>query len=238
VFGVRTSTATMELISSLSIWTVLIAIAGGAAGAEAQVQSDRDSLVTGTATGFLVAVALSPPAAVLGLAATIERWDYVAQMAFTLLLTYAGIVIGGSSILRLNGIRPSAGLPRVSARVRNATFLVAAVALVGLVSFQRLQAPSFRKADLSFQAVFLAQQAVESLSDVQLLESSAHFTRGNVLSGSSEALLLSVWVAAPFQEGEGTAALVRAEIEGAIRAVMPNVVPYVEVVVLPSAPRQ
>jgi hypothetical protein len=106
-YGLSVSTAMMEQVTSLSAWAVLIAVAAGIAGAQAQASSDRDSLVSGTATGFMVAAALAPPAAVLGLAVPLGRWDYFGLMAFLLGLQYLGIVAGGWVGLTVLGVRPS-----------------------------------------------------------------------------------------------------------------------------------
>ncbi|MEX2583457.1 MAG: DUF389 domain-containing protein [Gemmatimonadota bacterium] len=233
LYGLEISTATMELISSLSVWTGLLAVVGGAAGAEAQVQSDRDSLVTGTATGFLIAVALSPPAAVLGLAVTIGRWDYVGQMAFTLLLTFAGIIVGGTLTLHLNGVGPQTSrMPAGKRSTRGVGLAVAGAILGGLVVFQARQSPNFRKADVSSEATVLVRDAVRSLPGVRLLQASAAFTRGDVLSGSPEALLIAVWI----EEGDsGPEAVerVRRAIQAEVTRELEGVRPYVQVVAVP-----
>ena len=194
-YGLEISTPTMEVITSISVWTGLIAVAGGAAGASAQMRSDRDSLVTGTATGFLIAVSLSPPAAVLGLSATIGRWDYAAQMAFTLLLTYFGIIVGGASTLALHGVRPKAtGIDRGSNAIRIAAVVGALAGFAGLVAWQSSQAPSYRKADVSYQAIEVTRNAVREMDDVLLVEAAARFTRPDLSTAEEEALYVQLLV--------------------------------------------
>ena len=238
-YGLGVSTQAMEQISSLSTWSVLLALVGGAAGAQALVQSDRDSLVTATATGFLVAVSLSPPTAVLGLSVALGRWDYVAEMAFLLVLTYFGILAGGWASLRLHGVVPateSAG--RGSAGVR--TGLVAAAALLAalLVAWQSQQGPRFRKGDLWREAVSLAREGVASVPEVRLLQAEAEFTRPDLaLPGGGEALLVSV-VAERRGGGAPDSLLerrIRAAVEARVRAELDRVHPFVRVTVLPSS---
>jgi len=57
--------------SQISMVSVLIPLAAGAAGALTLVQSDRSSLVSGAATGMLVAASLAPPAGIIGMAGAI-----------------------------------------------------------------------------------------------------------------------------------------------------------------------
>jgi uncharacterized membrane protein len=77
----------------------VLALVAGAAGAQAQVQAERDSLVSGTGAGFMVAAALAPPAAMLGLSVPLARWDYAGLMAFLLLLQFVAISLGGWLVL-------------------------------------------------------------------------------------------------------------------------------------------
>jgi uncharacterized membrane protein len=237
-YGIEVSTGTMELISSLSLWTVLPALVGGAAGAQSQVQSDRDSMVTSTATGFLVAVSLSPPAAVLGLAVALGRWDYVGAMAFLVTLTYCAILAAGWAALRLHGVRPAretAG--RGTPGTRTALAVAATFAAAALVAVQAGEGPRLRKGDLASDAVALARGAVGEVAGVRLLEADARFTRRDVpLPGGAEALLITVvaerGVGAP---DAGLESRVRAAVERSVRAAMRGVRPYVDVTLLPPS---
>ena len=65
--------------SQISSVAVLIPLAAGAAGALSLIQSDRSSLVSGAATGMLVAASLAPPAGIVGMGAAIGRWDLVVR---------------------------------------------------------------------------------------------------------------------------------------------------------------
>lgn len=235
-YPLTTSTEMMEEISNLSLWSVLLAVVGGAAGAQSQVQSERDSLVTATATGFLVAVALSPPSAVLGLAVALGRWDYVGQMTFIVILTYFGILLGGWGSLFLHGIGPGRETARRGAgRIRSWLLAAAAVLVVGLVGWQSTRGPSFRKADRSGEAIEQARAAVAEVRGVSLVEADAHFTRRDIRSGAAgEALLVDVVVerAGPASSVDSVEAAVRRAVEAALRSTSPGVVPYVDVTTL------
>lgn len=234
-YGLSFSTALMEQVSSLSNWIVMLALVGGAAGAQAQIQADRDSLVTGTATGFLITVALSPPAAVLGLAASLGRWGYVAQMAFLLTLTFAGIITGGWLTLLAYGVKPQRTRARSgsnTARIVLAT--VAAASVIALVVWQSHQEPRFQKADLSRQAIEISREVVNPMPDALLLEANAHFTRSDLPNRSAEALLLTLTV----ERRGGTTAdsqlsmRIREAVQQRMRSRFPSVLPFVDVTVL------
>lgn len=238
VYGLSYSTAFMEQISSLSSWAVVLALVGGAAGAQSQIQSDRDSLVTGTATGFLITVALSPPAAVLGLALSLGRWGYVGQMTFLLGLTFVGIITGGWLALLAYGVKPHKTRVRSgSAAGRAVLATTAGITTVALVVWQTRQEPSFQKADLSRQAVEVSREVVNPMPAAYLLEANAHFTRSDLPHRSDEALLLSLMV-----ERRGgnvpdsvLSARIRDAVQQRLRSRFPDVLPFVNVTLL-SAP--
>jgi len=231
-YGIQVATATMELITALSSWTALLAVAGGAAGAQALVQAERDSMVTATATGFLVAVALSPPSAVLGLALTLGRWEYVALMAFVLLLTFFGILAGGWLSLRMFGVdvddpAPSEG----SRRVRAGLAAAAVLATLLLVGWQSTLEPRFQKADLASRAVVLTREAVSLMDGVRLIEASAHFTRQDAEWHTGEGLIVDALVKRTTPGASDDA--VRDAIERAVEAQMTDVEAFVDLTVLP-----
>lgn len=235
-YGLSQSTPLLEKVTSLSRWGVAVALVAGAAGAQSQVESSRASLVTGTATGFLVAAALSPTSAVLGLSLVLRRWDYTGLMAFQLALQYAAIVTGGWLALRLYGVRPSdPSAGRGSARGRAAVASLLGAALLALVLWQAAQGVRFRKADSSVEIEELAREALRSLPRARLLDATAAFTRPD-LAGPRESALIRVVVedlSDPASPAELEAA-VRGAVVRRLRAEMPEVVPFVTVTVVPG----
>jgi len=237
-YGLAASTAIMEQVTSLSGWAVVVALAAGAAGAQTQVQSERDSLISGTAAGFMVAAALAPPAAVLGLAVPLGRWDYMGLMAFLLVLQYLAIVVGGWLVLHGFGVRPAeVSVGRGTARARTVLVAGVAAALIGLVVWQTQGEPRFTKADLSLTALEITRDAVDEVEGVAYVDGSAHFTRPELERYGGEVLLFEVLVE---DTGGRDAALVEAEIRDGVRRLveerMQRVVAFVQVVVLPGPP--
>lgn len=193
LYDLSASTAMMETISDLSLWSALLGVAGGAAGALTLIKSDRDSLVTATATGFLVAISLSPPSAVLGLAAAIGRWDTVGLMAFLLALTFVGIVLGGFLALRARGVRPGvATIGRGEPRITYAMAAATAVALAALVLWQAQAGARYQKADLARRASTLARQAMTDVRGYAVLRAEASFTTADAEWHEGEGMLLDL----------------------------------------------
>ena len=240
LYGLRSSTAMMETLTNLSGWSAMLGVVGGAAGAQALIQADRDSLVTATATGFLVAVSLSPPSAVLGLAAALGRWDYVGLMAFVIALTAVGIVFGGWASLRFRGVKPArASAGRGHSRMATAMVLASLVLLLGLVGWQRTRGPSFHKADRARQATELARAAVDSVPGYRTVDVEAEFTTGDAAWHPGEGLLLRVVVARgpedarPMPEGVYAEGRLQAAITREIEGAMSGVRPFVALTILP-----
>lgn len=236
-YGLSVSTAMMDQVASLSNWAVLVALAAGAAGAQTQVKSDRDSLVSGTAAGFMVAAALAPPAAVLGLAIPLGRWDYVGLMGFLLTLQFLAIAAGGAGVLYLFGIRPDqASVGRGATRRRGVLALGVVATAAGLVLWQVGREPRFQKADLSRTALEIARDAVEQVPGAFLIDSSSRFTRNDRDRNNREGLLFEITVEG--DSGSPAADLLESQIrEGVGHLVterMVGVIPFVRVNVVPG----
>jgi uncharacterized membrane protein len=236
-YGLDFSTDMMEQITSLSAWAVLVAAAAGAAGAQTLVNSERDSLVSGTAAGFMVAAALAPPTAVLGLSIPLQRWDYAALISFLLLLQFVAIGLGGWVALTLFGVRPSDSSAGRGSPARRTAMLVSLVLLTaGLVWWQTQQEPRFLKADLSRHALQIARDAVEAVPGAHMVQSRAHFTRVDLGRYDREGLLIEIVVERNGDEADDGAlsAAIREEVRGRVGRRMEGVVPFVDVVVLPG----
>lgn len=248
-YGLSASTEMMETLTNLSVWSALLGVAGGAAGAQALIQAERDSMVTATATGFLVAVSLSPPSAVLGLAVALGRWDYVALMTFLIILTFFGIMLGGWAALRYQNVRP--GRPSAERGSRSVVRVLVALvflAVGGLVGWQSAQGPRYDKADRARYAAQSVHDAIDAMGGYHLLTADARFTPDDAdWLEDEEALLLTVVVtdtaaraaADPAADQAVDRAAIdrreealRAAIRREVAASVPGVRPFVELTVL------
>ena len=236
-YGLQFSTAAMESVSSLSAWGVAVALVAGAAGAQSQVESDRASLVTGTATGFLIAAALSPTSAVLGISLVLQRWQYARLMSFQLGLQYVAIVAGGWLALTLYGVRANdMTLKRGSRAWRLGLAGLAMAATVAMVAWQARQTPGYLKADLSVDAIDYAGRAVREIPGVRFIEANAHFTRSDLPDVAEEALLVNVVVVKqlPSLDSGRVEEDVRAAVKARVERELTGVLPLVIVSVLPG----
>jgi uncharacterized hydrophobic protein (TIGR00271 family) len=93
-----------SLVLSVAIILPLVA---GAAGALNLAQSERSSLVSGAATGVLVAASLAPPAVAMGMAAALGQWNMAKSSLFVLLLQLVGINLSGALVFSLIGLSRS-----------------------------------------------------------------------------------------------------------------------------------
>jgi hypothetical protein len=181
----------------------------------------KPAVITATATGFLVAVALSPPSAVLGLALAMARGQYAAVMTFNLVLTFFGIVLGGWLSLRYFGVTPGDATGGRGSRARSTMLVLGTlIAVGGLVAWQARQAPDLQKSDMTRDALRITQGVVADAVDFRLLDSRAVFVREEIDGLEREGLLVRTVVQSTGAEtqgdGIGTEAL-RGEIDGVLR---------------------
>lgn len=160
VMDLRAATALMVQISLVSAVAVLLPLVAGAAGALNLCQSERSSLVSGAATGTLVAASLAPPAGLVGMGAVLGEWGMVRASAFVLVLQLVGINLAGAVVFRLYGLSPRG--VRYSRGRRWFAFAAwggSVAALAGLLALQFADTPALQRATL-------AQRAREQVREV------------------------------------------------------------------------
>ncbi len=234
LFGQTIATAQMISTSEVSATAVLLPLAGGVAGALQLVQSERSSLVSGTAIGMLVAAALAPPAGLIGMAIAIGRPEMVVSGVFLLLLQLAGINISCATVFRLYGVHPQG---TVYARGKRRFFPIAlgvsALALALLLSWQFSSTPNLLRSSRTQKAVSVVQKVIENDPYVSLVESDVRFTRANI--PSQDTLLSTVYVQPRKGQdiaAESTGRRLRTEIQSELLSEGFNVTPLVNVTVL------
>ncbi|MFP4343171.1 MAG: DUF389 domain-containing protein [Anaerolineales bacterium] len=184
-----TVTAVMVNVSQVSSVAILLPLVSGVAGALNLVQSERSSLVSGTAVGILVSASLAPPAGLLGMALVMGLWDVVMNMGFVLLLQLVGINIGGAVIFRLYGI--TYNLQRYD-RGQRTVFLIglltSAVILAGLLTWQFSDDLRLQRSSEGARAAQLIEQMVRDSGLGEAVEVNARFTAPDV---SDENILIT-----------------------------------------------
>lgn len=236
IHGLQAATALMETVTELSLWTAPVALVAGAAGAQSQIQSERSSLVTATATGFLVAAALAPVSALLGLSVVMGRWDFTAIMVFQIVFQFFALVTGGWLILRLYGVKPDdATTGRGSRGLRLALSALTLAVTAGMGTWQYLAGPRLVKADVVGDALALAGNEVRALSTVRLVGVQGRMTTPDLRYVDGVGLLMEVTVqrAGAAVPADSAEAAVRRAVSRAVRERFDGVTPFVSVTVLP-----
>ncbi|MCC5604585.1 DUF389 domain-containing protein [Nostoc favosum] len=174
-------TSLMVESSQVSAVAVILPLAAGAAGALNLVQSERSSLVSGAATGMLVAASLAPPAGIVGMASAIGRWDMVISELFLLFLQLCGINFSASLLFRIFGLSAQGTrYQRGKKRVFGIALMITVIALALLLTWQFSHSPNLQRSSLAQRANAQVQKTVEQVGLAKLVESNVRFTRSNI----------------------------------------------------------
>jgi len=219
--------------SQISTVSVLIPLAAGAAGALTLIQSDRSSLVSGAATGMLVAASLAPPAGIIGMAGAIGRWDLAMNGFFLLLLQLGGINLSAALLFRLFGLSTEgARYQRGKRGVFPISVGLSAIMLTGLLIWQFSSPPNLERSSRAQRANAELQQVVQQNDSAQLVEANVRFTRANIQEQNT---LLCVVYVQRRPEATRSAEQIRADLTQAIQSRLLkdfNATPLVDVIVL------
>jgi len=208
----KIATGLMVAESLISSVAILLPVVAGGAGALNLCQSERNSLVSGAATGMLVAASLAPPAGIFGMALAMGEWSMVKSAAFLLLLQIAGINVAGAIVFRAYGVNPEGARLK---RGRQSVPLVLAAAslavLAALFSWQLSTSPDLERSSISQHAAQDARRLIDGSGIAKAVKIDAQFTRANI--PGQHTLLVTGYVQAP--EGEG--ADVKRRLEATIK---------------------
>lgn len=191
----RQEVVTQQMLSTslLSSVAVLLPLTAGAAGALNLCQSERSSLVTGAATGVLVAASLAPPAGMIGMAAALSEWQMVKAGAFVLLLQLVGINLSGAVVFRLYGLTPKgARYDRGRGGVSAAAWGASVVAAAGLLTWQFWGGPQLQHSSHAQRARAEIREVVQASGLARVVELEARYTRADI--PGPPALLIEAYV--------------------------------------------
>lgn len=234
IFQQQSATNLMVSSSQISVVSVFLPLAAGAAGALNLFQSERSSLVSGAAVGMLVAASLAPPAGIVGMASAIARWEMVKSGAFLLLLQLVGINLSAAILFRVYGLSArGARYQRGKKWVFPSILALTLMGLISLVTFQLSNPPQLQRSSLAQRATADIQTVVDSTNLVNLVEANVRFTRANIKNQNT--LLCVVYVQR--QEGvtlsaEEIRTRLRRQLQLHLRKLQYNIVPLIDVIVL------
>lgn len=172
----------MTMQGKVSAVAVLIPLMAGAAGAFNLVQSQRSSLVSGAATGLLVAATLAPPSALLGMATAMGEWNMVMTAGFLVVMQLFGIQLAGSLVFRYYGhLTPQATrYQRGQSWIFPVSVGVSVLALAGLLFWQFTGSPDLFRATREQRATALVQTILSESEIAYMVEADLRFTQPNV----------------------------------------------------------
>jgi uncharacterized hydrophobic protein (TIGR00341 family) len=175
-------TSQMTAVAKVSIVAALIPIAAGAAGAVNLIQSERSSLVTGAATGVLIAATLAPVAALIGMALAIQEWSLIITGGFLLLLQLFGIHLAGALVFRYYGgmMNQVTRYERGRQWVFPVSVVISLVAMVGLLIWQLTGSPDLFRSTREQRAVAVVQEILSQNNTAHLVEANLRFTQPNI----------------------------------------------------------
>lgn len=181
LLGGDTATNLMASTANVSEVAVMLPLVAGAAGALNLMQAERSSLVSGAATGVLVAAALAPPAGLVGMALVIGDLSMVKAGLFLLALQLAGLNVSGTIVFRLYGLNPgNARYGRGHAWIANAVLAASALTVAGLVSWQLADPPSLQRETIQAEISAALPGVLADDPDAVLVESNVRFTRPEI----------------------------------------------------------
>lgn len=230
VFKQRIATGLMVDESMISSVALLLPLTAGAAGALNLCQSERNSLVSGAATGMLIAASLAPPAGIFGMAMAIGEWPMVESASFLLLLQIAGINFAGAIVFRIYGVSPKgARLERGRQRWPIAIGAATLAALAALFAWQMASPPNLQRSSTAQRAAQDVRQLIDrsGLAKVVLLD--AQFTRADIEGQNT--LLVTGYVQSTRKDRES----VEQQLEQAVKAKLResyNVTPVTDLTVI------
>lgn len=177
-FGQDIATPLMIETSMRSTVSLLLPLAAGVAGALNLAQSERSSLVSGAATGMLVAAALAPPAGLVGMGLAIGEMDIVISSLWALAIQIVGINLAGFVVFRMYGMTTrGARYPRGKSILSYLSIAASLAILAGLLLLQFAQIPQYQQSSVAQRISAAVQQDIEAIEDVQLVGVQSHFTR-------------------------------------------------------------
>jgi uncharacterized hydrophobic protein (TIGR00271 family) len=230
----QTVTEQMSAASTVSAMAVLLPLTAGAAGALNLVQSDRSSLVSGAATGVLVAASLAPPAGLIGMAIALGRWKLVINGVFVLLLQLIGINLSGALIFRLFGLSAhGARYNRGKTWALPLILTLTIISLIALLTWQFSSRPNLQRASITQRANTDIQTVVQNSGLAKIVEANIRFTRPDIPEQNT--LLATIYVQKNLEIAESNEAIstrLTQMIQNQLLQKNYNVTPLIEVNVL------
>lgn len=223
----------MTGVGQASAAAVLLPLVAGAAGAINLIQSERSSLVSGTAVGMLVTASLAPPAALIGMAGVMGEWSLVGNAIFQLVLQLVGINLAGSIVFHWQGLVPSLRrYDRGKERFFYVSLVLTIVALAALLFWQFSDPLRLERSSENTRAARVVRSVIDGSGLARAVNVNTSFQSTQAYGQNS--LLVTVYVErseVPLTNTQIGERLQR-KIQAALQDTTPQIVPLVDVIVL------
>ncbi|MEW4448839.1 DUF389 domain-containing protein [Qipengyuania sp. JC766] len=178
VFDQQIATGLMVQTSQRSTVSFLLPLAAGVAGALNLAQSERSSLVSGAATGMLIAAALAPPAGLVGMGLAIGQTDLVISSLWALAIQIVGINLAGFAVFRLHGMKTEgARYPRGRPGLSLLSLAVSIGALAALLALQFAEVPQYQQSSIAQRISAAVKDDLSGRGGVTLVSVDSQFSR-------------------------------------------------------------
>lgn len=229
LFGQERATDTMISVSRISTFAVLLPLAGGTAGALDLVQSEKSSLVAGTAVGMLVAASLAPPSGMIGMALAIGRFDLAANGLFVLLMQLLALNLAGALTFRVagltsDGIRFERGQPRIY----HVSLGASALLLAGMLLFQWSSPLTLQRSTLEQRVEGTVETLFENDPLITFIEGTFSFPRPQA---DGQKLLATLYITTDLSDEAATRHVI-ARTHARVTEEFESVEPLVSVVIV------
>lgn len=187
--GLTEVTPLMLQVADVPAVAILLPVAAGVAGALSFNQPDRTGIVSGAGVGMLVALALAPQAALLGMGAVVGEPRLVISGAFVAALQLVGINVAATLVFRRLGV--GTHLPRAAPGSRVTSWVAGgatAVALVAMLGLQWATQPTLTREAVVVRAESATSAVLDAQPGIATVAATARFPLG----GSSPDGLLAV----------------------------------------------
>ena len=223
------ATELMTTVSTISAAAVLLPLVAGAAGALHLCQGEQSSLVSGAASGMLIAASLAPPAGLVGMASVSGDATMLPPALFLLALQLVGINLAGAVVFRLFGLTPvGARYERGRGPVRWASLLVTAAGLAALLAWQYgSEGPTLQRATVEQRMRDATLGALAADDRVEVVEASLRFTRASTSARNPLLVVLYLRRAPGAGAAPPTDVALRAEVADGVRGAIQRRAPSV-----------
>lgn len=233
IFQIDFATDLMVSISEVSRYIFLVPIMAGFAGALILVQAERNNLISGAASGILVAATLAPPSGLVGIGLVLQDWEMVRSGLFLLSSFLVGINISGTALFYFYGNITPNGFRYQKGKTLH-LFIITAVSTVLFLLFLGMQlftTPQLERTTIARAIKKNIRDTLNANKSYKLIDVSANFTGINIKEQNSVICQLYVQMESDSISKTAAEKEIKGLIKQKIKSLGYHVTPFVSVTV-------